>query len=170
MYDQVRKALADHEFYEFGGVPANPEYEVLIAALDSHHPAARVYLDFPDFSFWLLEPRKIHAVAGFGRIETMEPEEVFLAPETGAETLMAGAAQHVNEDHGDVVQLYAQRLCGQEPGGWRVSAIDADGFLIEKDDRVHRIVFDAPALSSAALRQAFVMLAAKVREIDGIQS
>ncbi|KQM57367.1 iron-containing alcohol dehydrogenase [Chryseobacterium sp. Leaf201] len=34
VYDQVRKALADHEFYEFGGVPANPEYEVLITALD----------------------------------------------------------------------------------------------------------------------------------------
>ncbi|MDQ1095721.1 MULTISPECIES: iron-containing alcohol dehydrogenase [Chryseobacterium] len=33
VYDQVRKALADFEFYEFGGVPANPEYEVLINAL-----------------------------------------------------------------------------------------------------------------------------------------
>lgn len=34
VYDQVRKALADFEFYEFGGVPANPEYEVLINALN----------------------------------------------------------------------------------------------------------------------------------------
>ncbi|WP_295230871.1 iron-containing alcohol dehydrogenase [uncultured Chryseobacterium sp.] len=34
IYDQVRKALADFEFYEFGGVPANPEYEVLINALN----------------------------------------------------------------------------------------------------------------------------------------
>jgi len=34
VYDQVRKVLADFEFYEFGGVPANPEYEVLINALN----------------------------------------------------------------------------------------------------------------------------------------
>ncbi|OCA68666.1 aldehyde reductase, partial [Chryseobacterium contaminans] len=31
--DQVKEALKDHELYEFGGVPANPEYEVLINAI-----------------------------------------------------------------------------------------------------------------------------------------
>jgi len=29
VYDQVKEALTDHEVYEFGGVPTNPEYEVL---------------------------------------------------------------------------------------------------------------------------------------------
>lgn len=33
VYDQVKEALQDHEAYEFGGVPANPEYEVLTEAL-----------------------------------------------------------------------------------------------------------------------------------------
>ncbi|WP_299176196.1 iron-containing alcohol dehydrogenase [uncultured Chryseobacterium sp.] len=33
VYDQVKEALKDHELHEFGGVPANPEYEVLIRAL-----------------------------------------------------------------------------------------------------------------------------------------
>lgn len=33
VYDQVKEALKDHEIYEFGGVPANPEYEILINAL-----------------------------------------------------------------------------------------------------------------------------------------
>ncbi|MGN7757497.1 iron-containing alcohol dehydrogenase [Chryseobacterium sp. 22532] len=33
VYDQVKEALKDHDLYEFGGVPANPEYEVLINAL-----------------------------------------------------------------------------------------------------------------------------------------
>ncbi len=33
VYDQVKEALQDHEAYEFGGVPANPEYEVLMEAL-----------------------------------------------------------------------------------------------------------------------------------------
>ncbi|SDI24858.1 iron-containing alcohol dehydrogenase [Chryseobacterium jejuense] len=33
VYDQVKEALKDHELHEFGGVPANPEYEVLINAI-----------------------------------------------------------------------------------------------------------------------------------------
>mgnify|MGYP003630847809 FL=1 len=34
IYEQVKAALADHQVIEFGGIPANPEYEVLLKALD----------------------------------------------------------------------------------------------------------------------------------------
>jgi NADP-dependent alcohol dehydrogenase len=34
IYDQVKKALANVEVVEFGGIPANPEYAVLIEALN----------------------------------------------------------------------------------------------------------------------------------------
>lgn len=34
VYDQVKDALKDHDLQEFGGVPANPEYEVLLEALN----------------------------------------------------------------------------------------------------------------------------------------
>lgn len=33
IYDQVKKALSKHEVIEFGGIPPNPEYSVLIKAL-----------------------------------------------------------------------------------------------------------------------------------------
>lgn len=33
IYDQVKEALKDHTWSEFGGIPANPEYEVLMEAL-----------------------------------------------------------------------------------------------------------------------------------------
>lgn len=33
VYDQVKDALKNHDVQEFGGVPANPEYEVLVKAL-----------------------------------------------------------------------------------------------------------------------------------------
>ena len=33
IYEQVQSALANREFMEFGGIPANPEYEVLLDAL-----------------------------------------------------------------------------------------------------------------------------------------
>lgn len=34
IYEQVKTALADHQVIEFGGIPANPEYEILLKALD----------------------------------------------------------------------------------------------------------------------------------------
>tara|TARA_R110002050_G_scaffold244621_2_gene382216 strand:+ start:735 stop:1895 length:1161 start_codon:yes stop_codon:yes gene_type:complete len=34
IYEQVKAALVDHQVIEFGGIPANPEYEVLLKALD----------------------------------------------------------------------------------------------------------------------------------------
>jgi NADP-dependent alcohol dehydrogenase len=34
IYDQVSKALSNFEVIEFGGIPANPEYDVLMEALD----------------------------------------------------------------------------------------------------------------------------------------
>lgn len=43
----------------------------------THHPEARIYLDFADFSFWLMKPERVHAIAGFGRIETLDAKEVF---------------------------------------------------------------------------------------------
>jgi NADP-dependent alcohol dehydrogenase len=33
VYEQVKEALKDHDLHEFGGVPANPEYEILLEAL-----------------------------------------------------------------------------------------------------------------------------------------
>ncbi|MCK0131371.1 iron-containing alcohol dehydrogenase [Flavobacteriaceae bacterium F08102] len=34
IYEQVKKGLANYEVFEFGGIPANPEYSILLKALD----------------------------------------------------------------------------------------------------------------------------------------
>jgi heme iron utilization protein len=130
-----------------------------------HHPAAQLYLDFPDFSFFRLKPQKIHAVAGFGRIETVEPDEVFL-PESAAAAIMSaaqGAIDHMNADHMEAIELYAVKLLGAEAGKWRVTAIDPDGALLALDGKVLRLAFDRPVRDTADLRQAFVALAQKAR-------
>jgi putative heme iron utilization protein len=132
-----------------------------------HHPAARTYLDFPDFSFYRLNPEKIHAVAGFGRIETMEPDEVFL-PESQTAAVMSvapGAIDHMNADHADAVELYAVKLLGAAAGKWRVAAIDPDGALLADDGKVLRLAFDRPAGNADDLRQAFVALAQRAKNI-----
>ena len=46
------------------------------------HPDAAIYADFADFSFWQMEPQQVHAIAGFGRIETFAGSEL-LTPNSG---------------------------------------------------------------------------------------
>ncbi len=41
------------------------------------HPDAALYADFSDFAFWRMDVEKVHAIAGFGRIETLSAREVF---------------------------------------------------------------------------------------------
>lgn len=141
--------------------------DVIAERYAHHHPAARGYLDFPDFSFWRLIPQKIHAVAGFGRIETMEPDEVFLPESTAASVTegAAGAIAHMNADHADAIELYAERLLRAGPGKWQITAIDPDGAHLELDGRTLRLAFDQPVESADGLRQAFVALAQKARQI-----
>jgi putative heme iron utilization protein len=137
------------------------DHESIAERYGDHHPEARKYLDFPDFSFWRLRPKLVHGVAGFGRIQTHDAGEVFLSRDvlSGFPALAKGAAAHLNQDHADAVRLYATRLLGQKEADWRVTSIDPDGAVLESGDAVVRLDFDAVSSSSADLRAAFVRLA-----------
>src|SRR3954471_15823548 len=80
----------------------------------ARHPKAKLYADFGDFSFWRLEIAGAHLVGGFGRIVDLTPDQV-RADLAGAEALAAaeaGAVEHMNADHPDVLALYATVLAG----------------------------------------------------------
>ena len=89
----------------------------------ARHPQAALYADFPDFSFWRLSPTAIHGVAGFGRIETLTPDEVFPVA-TEMEALEMSAIEHMNNDHAEAIHLYATKILKAQPGPWRVLAIE----------------------------------------------
>ena len=80
----------------------------------ARHPDAAAYVGFGDFSLYRLEIERAHLVAGFGRIHWVDGAQVRFTPSADA-TLEAdetGIVAHMNEDHADAVQLYAQRLLG----------------------------------------------------------
>ena len=134
--------------------------ETIADRYGNHHPQARMYLDFPDFSFWRLNGKLVHGVAGFGRIETLAANEVFLSESslTGFAELAAGASTHLNSDHADTVRLFATRLLKREEGDWRVTSIDPDGTLLEGSGEAVRLDFDSIVSSAEDLRAAFVKL------------
>ncbi len=128
----------------------------------AQHPQAAMYADFPDFSFWRMTPASLHGVAGFGRIETLQPNDVF-PPASGMAALEASAIAHMNGDHLDAVQLFATKLLQATPGDWRISAIDPDGANLASDGKSLRLNFAAPVLTAEALRKTFAALAAHAR-------
>ncbi len=127
----------------------------------ARHPGAELYVDFGDFSFWTLRAESAHAVAGFGRIETLSADEVLLNTDFCAELTSAESriVQHMNEDHAEAVNLYATKLLGQEPGDWQMVSIDRDGTDLANSERSVRLAFENPVTSADDARAELVRLA-----------
>lgn len=128
----------------------------------ARHPAAELYAGFGDFAFWRLEPVEAHAVAGFGRIETIPANEMFPSADEMA-ALEEGAVAHMNDDHDDAIQRYAERLLGATPGGWKIAAIDPDGADLRRGEDVLRLSFEAAVYSGGALRALLARLGEQAR-------
>ena len=127
----------------------------------ARHPQAAGYAEFPDFGFWLLEPELIHAIAGFGRIETLPSDEVF-PPVAEMAAIETGAIEHMNADHRDAIQSYATRLLGAPAGNWRIAAIDPDGADLMNDEQCRRLEFPEPVFDAAGLRRCLKQLSERV--------
>jgi putative heme iron utilization protein len=129
----------------------------------ARHPQAGFYAGFSDFSFWRLRPSGIHGVAGFGRIETLAPDDVFPAA-TEMDELETSAIEHMNRDHAEAIQLYARRLLGAGPGDWRIGAIDPDGADRVLAEQSLRLNFPEPVFAADTLRKTFAGLAQEARK------
>jgi len=123
----------------------------------ARHPEAAMYAGFGDFNLWRLEPDSIHAVAGFGRIETLPANEVFPSADA-MESIEESAIIHMNQDHLDAVQQYVGDPSEPDAEAWRVTAIDTDGFETGQGTEVRRVDFSEPVYAADALRRAFARL------------
>lgn len=129
----------------------------------ARHPKAALYVDFPDFSFYRLEPRTMHLNGGFARAHDGPAKAIMaaLADRAAFAALEESAIAHMNEDHAEALALYAAYLCGQVPGAWRASGLDPHGLDLALGDRVARLAFDPAIPDGAALR---MLLAEAARE------
>ncbi|HKQ55901.1 MAG TPA: DUF2470 domain-containing protein, partial [Methyloceanibacter sp.] len=131
----------------------------------ARHPEAEFYAGFPDFAFWRLEVEGAHYIGGFGRIFDLAPDELLLSLD-GADALVAaepGIVAHMNEDHGDALDLYATALGGASRGGWRMTGIDPEGSDMVREGEALRIPFAERIATPEAARKELVRLAAEAR-------
>jgi hypothetical protein len=127
----------------------------------ARHPETAGYAGFADFRFYSMRPERFHLVAGFGRISWLDAAAVLLdAAQTGAlEEAEDGILAHMNADHGDAIDRYAQRIVPDAPTGWRLTGIDPEGADLRREGAVLRLDFQVMVSDGKSARHELVRLA-----------
>jgi len=131
----------------------------------ARHADAAAYADFGDFAFYRVDVDEVHFVGGFGRIFTRPADGILVADDV-ARAFADGEASvvdHVNADHADAVQQYAEILLDEPAGEWRLTGCDADGFDLATPDRRTRLDFPERLTRPALTRHAFKALSEAAR-------
>jgi heme iron utilization protein len=129
------------------------------------HPGAEIFVGFSDFSFYKMEIKRAHLVAGFGRIVDLSPVNILINT-SDAQALIEveeEAIKHLNADHAETCRLYATRLLGGADGDWRCVGIDAEGIELQQGRAVLRLDFPQRVTRPTLLRAMLKQLAEKAR-------
>jgi len=108
-----------------------PDPTTLAAARAVHLafvPAARTYIDFSDFSLWVLRVDRVRWVGGYGRMDSASGTAYAAAMPDPVAIHASSAITHLNVDHPDALLVIAQALGGYPDAtaarcsGWTASA------------------------------------------------
>lgn len=129
------------------------------------HPKSGLYVDFPDFAFWRMKPVRLSLNGGFGKAYALSPEDVASAMRglDELEAAEAGAVAHMNSDHADAVQHFAESF-GKDGRRWRLACLDPEGLDFTSGDEIARLWLERPLVSAADLRPTLVGLARRVEK------
>jgi heme iron utilization protein len=129
----------------------------------ARHPGAAMYADFKDFAFYRVSVTRAHLVAGFGKIHWIDGTEILADPSHALIDSEAGIVAHMNSDHADAIQLYAQKLLGLSGDGWTMTGIDAEGIDLRAGANVARLDFATDVRDAKAARTELVRLVQEAR-------
>jgi heme iron utilization protein len=121
-------------------------------------PEHEQYLELGGFRFWIIEPRQVRLIEGFGSLHWISGD-AYLAQPGELPALEASVLQHMNGDHRDALVSYcryAQVMEAQQP---EMIAIDCDGFDVRNNDRVLRFKFEQTITTGVEARAALTALA-----------
>lgn len=148
------------------GVVEHPVGEQLLAARDAHLaavPAARYYIDYSDFTVWVLRVQRARWVGGYGRMDSATGQQYDEALPDPVSPHAAGAIAHLNADHAGSLALMARTLGGY-PDTTSAVCTGADRYGLDlkvSTDRgvaYTRVGYPGPLQSIDQLRPATVEL------------
>ena len=131
----------------------------------AQHPEAALYAGFGDFAFFRMSITRVHFVGGFAKAIWFKAPDILSDAKASAAVAKAekGVLSHMNEDHGDAVDHYANALLGRRGRGWQMTGVDPDGADLRLGGRTARLEFEEPVTTRRAIREELVRLA----QLDG---
>ena len=131
----------------------------------ARHPGAERYAGFADFGFYRMKVERAHYVGGFAKAVWIKGREL-LSEATAAAALAAleeGVLEHMNGDHAEAIDLYANVLLGRRGTGWKMVGIDAEGADLRRGGRSARLEFVTTVRDSGSCRRLLSDLAKQAR-------
>lgn len=162
----------DHGRVTLAGRVVRPEGARLAAARAAHLaavPSAEIYVDFGDFSLFVLEVERVRWVGGYGRMDSTDAAQYLAAEPDPVAPHAAYAISHLNEDHSDAL-LEMARVLGGFTDATAAICVRADRYGLDLKIRTPRgtapdvrITFTEPCTEPQGLRAATVDLAKRAR-------
>jgi len=132
-------------------------------------PSAEMYVDYRDFSLWILEVERVRWVGGYGRMDSATAEDFAGAEPDPVAPHIPAAIAHLNEDHLDALTEIA-RAFGPREDADAVKCVWLDRYGMDLEmvtgdgPRSTRVDFAEPVAAADGLRGATVELARCARE------
>ncbi len=151
--------------------PAGPELTAARAAHVAAVPAAKYYIEYSDFTVWILRVDRVRWVGGYGRMDSAtgqaynDAEADPVAPHAG------GAVAHLNADHADALALMARTL-GGFPDTDTAQCTGADRYGLDlkvstpRGVAYTRVGYPTRLDSADQMRAAAVELVGRARELS----
>ena len=92
--------------------PSAADRDAARAVYASAVPAARMFLDFSDFTLWVLEVQRVRWVGGYGRMDSATGEQYDAAAPDPVAPAAASAITHLNADHADALAAMSRAFGG----------------------------------------------------------
>ncbi len=139
----------------------------LLERFTTRHPGARAYAGFADFKLYRVAVDRAHLVAGFGQIHWIEAKDLLFPVADRAELAEAepGILRHMNDDHGDAVQIIAEQILGLAGTGWVLAGVDPEGCDLRRDGALVRAPFDRTVRDAESARAELVRLTKRARRL-----
>lgn len=133
-------------------------------------PSAAMYADFNDFSFWILEVKRVRWVGGYGRMDSATAADYAAARPDPVAPQAPDAIAHLNADHADALLAMAQALSSFKDAS-EAKCVAADRYGIDlnlvtpEGLKSTRIDFAETIDAPGGLRAATIELARRSRAI-----
>lgn len=157
------------------GVVERPDGDEYDAARRAHLdavPAAKYYVDYSDFSLWVLRVKRVRWVGGYGRMDSATAADYAAAAPDPVQPAALGAVTHLNDDHAESLALMARHL-GGFPDTTDAVCTGADRYGLDlrvttpRGIAYTRVGYGSPIGSVDELRSATVELATRARALRG---